>query len=138
MTVDTLSRKMFKTWIDRAVERDGPTYVRENIDRLLAGINVVMTIDKAALEVPTATDAAVNRWEPSTSVDPTVARAQTRRAAERTPLVDSFVDPSLLDDRPVPMLGVQPSKRLCSINEEAASSKRHRHLVVRECRVERR
>jgi hypothetical protein len=46
--------------IDRAVERDGPTYVRENIDRLLAGINIVRTIDKAALEVSKVTDAAVN------------------------------------------------------------------------------
>lgn len=85
--------------IDRAVERDGPTYVRENIGRLLAGVNVVMNIDKAALEIPTATDAALNRWEPSTGVEPTVARAQTRRVAEHLSSTGERVTQSDLVDR---------------------------------------
>ena len=93
--------------IDRAVERDGPTYVRENIDRLLGGINVVMSVDKDELEIPTALDAALARWDPSTGIDPAVTRAQTRRAAEylaatgdqlgRTELVDALADGSTLD-----------------------------------------
>ena len=93
--------------IDRAVERDGPTYVRENIDRLLGGINVVMSVDKDELEIPTALDAALARWDPSTGIDPAVTRAQTRRAAEylaatgdqlrRTELVDVLADGSTLD-----------------------------------------
>ena len=93
--------------IDRAVERDGPTYVRENIDRLLGGINVVMSVDKDKLEIPTALDAALARWDPSTGIDPAVTRAQTRRAAEylaatgdqlgRTELVNALADGSTLD-----------------------------------------
>ncbi|MFD1572493.1 hypothetical protein [Halorubrum laminariae] len=93
--------------IDRAVERDGPTYVRENIDRLLGGINVVMSVDKDELEIPTALDAALARWDPSTGIDPAMTRAQTRRAAEylaatgdrlgRTGLVDALADGSTLD-----------------------------------------
>jgi len=39
--------------IDRAVERDGPEYVAENIDQLLAGVNVVMNIPpKEELDIP--------------------------------------------------------------------------------------
>lgn len=96
-----------QSMIDRAVERDGPTYVRENIDRLLGGINVVMSVDKDELEIPTALDAALARWDPSTGIDPAVTRAQTRRAAEhlaatgdplgRTDLVDALADGSTLD-----------------------------------------
>jgi hypothetical protein len=93
--------------IDRAVERDGPAYVRENIDRLLGGINVVMSVDKDKLEIPTALDAALARWDPSTGIDAAVTRAQTRRAAEylaatgdqlgRTELVDALADGSTFD-----------------------------------------
>lgn len=40
--------------VDRAVERDGAEYVRENIDSLLAGLNVVMNVpDKSELDIPT-------------------------------------------------------------------------------------
>jgi hypothetical protein len=40
--------------IDRAVERDGAEYVSENIDSLLAGLNVVMNVpDKSELDIPT-------------------------------------------------------------------------------------
>ncbi|WP_267665612.1 hypothetical protein [Halorubrum yunnanense] len=93
--------------IDRAVERDGPTYVRENINRLLGGINVVMSVDKDKLEIPTALDVALARWDPSTGIDPAVTRAQTRRAAEylaatgdqlgQTELVDALADGSTLN-----------------------------------------
>ena len=39
--------------IDRAVERDGPEYVAENIDQLLAGLGVVMNVPpKAELDIP--------------------------------------------------------------------------------------
>ena len=96
-----------QSMIDRAVERDGPTYVRENIGQLLAGVNVVMSVDKDELEIPTALDAALDRWDPSTGIDPAVTRAQTRRAAEhlaatgdrlgRTDLVDALADGSTLD-----------------------------------------
>lgn len=96
-----------QSMIDRAVERDGPTYVRENIDRLLGGINVVMSVDKDKLEIPTALDAALARWDPSTGIDPAVTRAQTRRAAEhlaatgdplgRADLVEALADGSTLD-----------------------------------------
>jgi len=96
-----------QSMIDRAVERDGPAYVRENIGQLLAGVNVVMSVDKDELEIPTALDAALDRWDPSTGIDPAVTRAQTRRAAEclaatgdplrRTELVDALADGSTLD-----------------------------------------
>ena len=96
-----------QSMIDRAVKRDGPTYVRENIGQLLAGVNVVMSVDKDELEIPTALDAALARWDPSTGIDPAVTRAQTRRAAEclaatgdqlrRTELVDVLADGSTLD-----------------------------------------
>ena len=96
-----------QSMIDRAVERDGPTYVRENIGQLLAGVNVVMSVDKDELEIPTALDAALDRWDPSTGIDPAVTRAQTRRAAEylaatgdrlgRTDLADALADGSTLD-----------------------------------------
>jgi len=39
--------------IDRAVERDGPEYVAENIDQLLAGLGVVMNVPpKEELDIP--------------------------------------------------------------------------------------
>jgi len=54
-----------------------------------------------------ALDAALLRWDPATGIDPTVTRAQTRRAAEylattgdrvgRTGLIDALADGSTLD-----------------------------------------
>jgi len=39
--------------IDRAVERDGPEYVAENIDQLLAGLGVVMNVPpREELDIP--------------------------------------------------------------------------------------
>ena len=39
--------------IDRAVERDGPKYVAENIDQLLADVGVVMNMPpKEELDIP--------------------------------------------------------------------------------------
>jgi len=44
-----------QSMIDRAVERDGAAYVRENIDSLMAGLGVVMNVpDKSELDIPTA------------------------------------------------------------------------------------
>lgn len=44
-----------QSMIDRAVERDGAEYVRENIDSLLAGLHVVMDVpDKDELDIPDA------------------------------------------------------------------------------------
>ena len=54
-----------------------------------------------------ALDTALLRWDPATGIDPTVTRAQTRRAAEylattgdrvgRTGLIDALADGSTLD-----------------------------------------
>ena len=42
-----------QSMIDRAVERDGPEYVAENIDQLLAGLGVVMNVPpKEELDIP--------------------------------------------------------------------------------------
>jgi hypothetical protein len=66
-----------------------------------------MSVDKDELEIPTALDAALARWDPSTGIDPAMTRAQTRRAAEylaatgdrlgRTDLADALADGSTLD-----------------------------------------
>jgi len=42
-----------QSMIDRAVDRDGPEYVAENIDQLLAGLDVVMNVPrKEELDIP--------------------------------------------------------------------------------------
>jgi hypothetical protein len=66
-----------------------------------------MSVDKDALEIPTALDAVLAGWDPSTGLDPAVTRAQTRRAAEylaatgdalgRTDFVDALADGTTLD-----------------------------------------
>ncbi|MFC7188167.1 hypothetical protein ACFQMK_15055 [Halorubrum yunnanense] len=66
-----------------------------------------MSVDKDKLEIPTALDVALARWDPSTGIDPAVTRAQTRRAAEylaatgdqlgQTELVDALADGSTLN-----------------------------------------
>lgn len=42
--------------VDQAVERHGEEYVAENIDQLLAGLNVVMNVDKDELDIPSPAD----------------------------------------------------------------------------------
>jgi hypothetical protein len=61
----------------------------------------------ASTPAPAALDAALDRWNPTTGIDPVVTRAQTRRAAEhlaatgdplrRTDLVDALADGTTLD-----------------------------------------
>ena len=47
------AHKDIQGMIDRAVERDGPRYVAENIDQLLAGVGVVMNMPpKEELDIP--------------------------------------------------------------------------------------
>lgn len=45
-------REDVQRMVDRAVERHGEAYVAENIDQLLAGLNVVMNVDKDELDIP--------------------------------------------------------------------------------------
>jgi hypothetical protein len=52
--------------------------------------------------------------------------------------VEPFVEPLLFDDCPVPMAGIELCERLRLVDEEAASRESHRHLVLREGRIERR
>jgi len=42
-----------QSMIDRAVDRDSPDYVAENIDQLLAGLDVIMNVPaKEELDIP--------------------------------------------------------------------------------------
>jgi hypothetical protein len=49
-------REDVQRMVDQAVERHGKEYVAENIDQLLAGLNVVMNVDKDELDIPSPAD----------------------------------------------------------------------------------